>query len=158
MCNRAAMGCGIALGWFVHELDAVRSGPMAEYQYETESIPALIRSLLIDTRELIREEMALARAEIREEITAVGFAFGTAAVAALIGATLLCIALGGAIAYFLNWPTWAGYAIVTVLLLGGAYLLARYGRGQLVKLRELPKTNESVEENIAWMQTKSGMR
>src|SRR5690348_8804416 len=34
------------------------------------SVAALIRGLLDDTRDLIREEIALARAEIREEITA----------------------------------------------------------------------------------------
>jgi integral membrane sensor domain MASE1 len=129
---------------------------MAWYEaYETESIAGLIRSLLDDTRELIREEIALVRAEIREEITAVGTAFVAAAIAALIGATLLCVALGQAIAYFTNWPTWAGYAIVTVLLLGGAYLLVQYGRGHLGKARALPKTTESVKENMAWMQSKS---
>ncbi len=132
---------------------------MAEYEaYETESIAGLIRSLLDDTRDLIREEIALARAEIREEIAAtrtVGIAFGAAAVAAVLGATLLCIALGGAIAYFLTWPTWAGYAIMTVLLLSGAYLLVQYGRGHIGKIRALPKTTESVRENMAWMQSKS---
>jgi integral membrane sensor domain MASE1 len=158
MCNRAAMACGIALeGQFVN-VDAARSELMAEYERETESVPSLIRSLLVDARELIREEIALARAEIREEITTVGFALGAAALAALIGAALLCVALGGAIAYFLTWPTWAGYVIVTVLLFGGAYLLVRYGRGQLTRVGTFPRTTESVKENMAWMQSKSARR
>lgn len=125
----------------------------------THSIPEVIRSLLQDTRDLMREEIALARAEIREEIGAVqtvGIAFGSAAFAALLGATLLCVAIGGAIAYLLAWPSWAGYGIVAVLLLAGAYVLARYGRGQLAKVRALPKTTQTVKENLAWMQSKSG--
>jgi len=51
------------------------------------NIAGLVRGLLRDTRELIREEIALARAEIREEISAaqtVGIAFGSAALAALL--------------------------------------------------------------------------
>jgi hypothetical protein len=152
-------GChGIALDTSSGELDAVRSELMAEYGRDTESIPGLIRSLLDDTRDLIREEIALARAEVREEAQTVGFAFGAAALAALIGVTLLCVALGGAIAYFLNWPPWAGYGVMTVLLLGSAYLLVRHGRGHLMKARALPKTIESVKENMAWLQSKSARR
>src|SRR5262245_43248262 len=97
----------------------------------TSLIADLIRSLLQDTRDLIREEIALARAEIREEIGAVqtvGIAFGSAAFAALLGATLLGIAIGGLIAYLLAWPSWAGYGIVAVLLLITAFVLVRYGR------------------------------
>jgi integral membrane sensor domain MASE1 len=130
-------------------------------EYETESITGLIRSVLDDTRELIREEIALARAEIREEVTAartVGMAFGAAAVAAFIGATLLFITIGQAIAYFLQWPTWAGYGIVTVLLLGAAFMVVQYGRRRLANVRALPKTTESVKENLAWMQSKSAGR
>src|SRR5205823_3317948 len=121
----------------------------------------LIRGLLEDTRELIREEIALARAEIREEISAgqtVAVAFGAAAFGAFLGVVMLCITLGGAIAYFLNWPTWSGYGIVTLLLAGGAYVLVRYGRGRLAHIRALPKTSETVKENLAWMQSKSAER
>ena len=122
------------------------------------NIAGLVRGLLQDTRDLIREEIALARAEIREEISAaktVGIAFGSAALAALLGATLLCIAVGGAIAYAFGWPAWAGYGITAVLLLGGAIALVQYGRGQLAKVRALPKTTETVKENLAWVQSKS---
>jgi fructose-specific phosphotransferase system IIC component len=125
---------------------------------DTNSITALIRSLLQDIRDLIREEIALARAEIREEITtvqSVGIAFSSAALAALLGVTLLGIAIGGALAYFLGWPSWAGYGIVAVLFLIGAFAMVQYGRGRLARLRALPKTTQTVKENLAWMQSKS---
>ena len=126
-----------------------------------ESTPELIRSLFADTRDLIREEIALARTEIRDEVTAartVGAAFGGAAVAGVLGVTVLCIAIGGAIAYALGWPAWAGYGIVAVLLLAAAFLLVRYGRQQLGKLRALPKTTETLKENLSWIQSKSAQR
>jgi cytochrome c biogenesis protein CcdA len=122
-------------------------------EYETESIPGLIRSVLDDTRELIGEEIALARAEMQEEMTAartVGIAFGAAAVFAVLGATLLCISLGQVIAYFLQWPTWAGYGIVAVLALVTAYFVVQYGRRHLANVHALPKTTETVKENLAW--------
>jgi hypothetical protein len=128
-------------------------------EHEAESITGLVRGILDDTRDLIREELALARAEIREEISAVqtvGVAFGGAAVAATIGIVLLCIALGSALAYALNWPAWAGYGIVAVVLLGTAFALVQYGRTRLAQVRALPKTTETVKENLAWMQSKSG--
>jgi apolipoprotein N-acyltransferase len=130
-------------------------------QQEANSIPELIRSVLHDTRDLIREELALARAEVREEIAAVrtvGIVFGSAAFAGLLGATLLCIAIGGALAYALTWPAWTGYGIIAVLLLVGAFVLVRYGRNQLANVRALPKTTETVKENLAWIQGKSHER
>jgi len=125
----------------------------------TDSIPVLIRSLLDDTRDLFREEVALARAEIREEIAAartVGIAFATAAVVALVGVALLAVAIGGLIAWLASWPMWGGYLIVAIALLIVGFAIAGYGRGQLEKVRALPKTTQTVKENLAWMQNKSG--
>ena len=133
---------------------------MAE-QDETNSIPALIRSVVDDARELIREEIALAKAEIREEASAVqsvGIAFAGAALFAMIGVVLLCIALGGAIAYLFNAPAWVGYGIIAILLGGGAYFLMNWGRASLANIRALPKTTESLRENIAWIRSKSSSR
>jgi hypothetical protein len=128
---------------------------------DVNSIPGLIRGLLHDTRDLIREEIALARTEIREEISAaqtVGIAFGSGALAALLGATLLCIAIGGAIAYLLHWPAWSGYGIVGVLLLAASFALVQYARGRLARIRALPKTSDTLKENMAWIQSKSSAK
>jgi len=127
-------------------------------EHDAQSIAGLIRSVLDDTRDLIREELALARAEIREEVVAVqavAAAFAGAAIAAVLGVVLLCVAIGGALAYALKWPAWSGYGIVAVLLLGAAFGLFQYGRGRAAKVRALPKTTETVKENLAWMQSKS---
>jgi hypothetical protein len=130
-------------------------------EHEAATIPELIRSLLDDTRDLFREELALARAEIRDEISiarTAAVAFSGAAVAATIGVVLLCIAIGAGIAYMLSWPAWTGYGMVAVLLIGAAFVLVLYGRGRLTQIRALPKTTETVKENLAWMQSKSARR
>ena len=130
-------------------------------EYERDSIAGVIRSLLDDTRELIREELALARAEIREELAAVqmvGMSFAIAAGAALLGSVLLAIGIGGALAYLLGWPSWSGYLIVALLMLGGAFGLVVFARGRLAAMRALPKTTETLKENMAWIQSKSARR
>ena len=133
---------------------------MAEYDDRT-SIPTLIRGLLDDARELIREELQLARSEIREEIstaqTAV-IAFAISAAVGLMGAVLLSIAIGGAIAYFLRWPTWAGYGITAVLFLAAGWGLCLYARARLKAIRAIPETKDTMRENLTWMQNKSGLR
>jgi hypothetical protein len=124
----------------------------------SESVPSLIEGLLQDARDLIRQEIALARAEVREEVThlqSVGIAFGSAIVAAVLGATMLCFAVAVAIDYYTRWPAWTGYGIVTVLLFIGAVLLLKRGQANLAKIRALPQTTESVKENLTWMQSKS---
>lgn len=133
---------------------------MAEYDERT-SIPSLVRGLLDDARDLIREELQLARAEIREEISQVqsaAIAFSVAAAVGLIGAMLLSVAIGGAIAYFLRWPTWAGYGITAILFLAGGWGLCLYGRGRLRAVRAMPETTGTIKENLAWMQNKSVQR
>jgi multidrug transporter EmrE-like cation transporter len=61
----------------------------------------------------------------------VDVACGAAAVAVLGSVAVLCIATGKEIAYVLGWPTWAGYGIAAILVLGCAFVLSRYGRGRL---------------------------
>ena len=51
-----------------------------------------------------------------------------------------------------------GYGIVAVLLGAGAYLLVSRATTALGKIRALPKTQESLRENIAWMQSRSSSR
>ena len=123
----------------------------------SESIPALIRGVMEDARQLIRQEIALARVEIREEASKVqtaGIAFGAAAITGLIAVVLLCVALGGAIAYALSWPTWAGYGVVAILLAATAIGCVTMGRSRLSTVSALPNTTATVRENMAWIQGK----
>lgn len=128
---------------------------------EHTSIPGLIKGLLDDARDLIREELQLVRAEIREEVSALGtvaVAFAVAAVVGLVGAMLLSVALGGALAYVLRWPSWAGYGVVSLLLLAGGWALCLFARARLRGIRAIPNTTATMKENLAWMQNKSGTR
>src|SRR5262245_62940519 len=93
-------------------------------------------------RDELREEMLRPRIDDRV----------TAAVAALIGATLLCVAIANAITYYLSWPAWVGYGVVAILLLAVAFGFMQHGRGQLKNVRGLPRTTQTMKDNAAWIQ------
>jgi uncharacterized membrane protein YqjE len=127
----------------------------------TATIRTLVRDVLSDARELVREEVALLRAEVREqadEAKGLGMMFGGALVLALVGVALLCVAIAAAAAELFNVPQWASYLVLAVLLALGAYVLVSQGRKQASEMQVLPRTRESLRENVAWIQSKSSSK
>ncbi len=120
-----------------------------------DSIGGLVRGILTDLRTLIREEIALARVEIREQAgraRAAALSFGLAAAALAFGGAFLLIALAMGIADLLNWPVWAGFLIVAVLLsIVGLFTLSS-GRRQLRTFHAMPEeTVTTLKENSEWI-------
>jgi uncharacterized membrane protein YqjE len=120
-----------------------------------ESIRGLIRSILADIRTLIHEEIALARVEIREQAgraRTAAVSFGMAAAALLFAGTFLLIAIATAIADLLDWPIWAGFLIVAVLLSAAGWLTLASGRSQLRNVHAVPpETMSTLKENSEWI-------
>ena len=120
-----------------------------------EKIGGLIRGILTDLRTLVREEIALARVEIREQAgraRAAAMSFGLAAAALLFGVAFLLIAAATAIAELFAWPLWAGFLIIAVLLsLVGVVSLAS-GRKRLRTFHAVPhETVMTLKENSEWI-------
>ena len=120
-----------------------------------ETIRGLIRGILTDFRTLIHEEIALARIEIRESAgraKAAAISFGMAAGALLFAGTFLLIALATAIADLLDWPIWAGFLAVAVLLSAAGLITLSSGRTQLNKVHAVPpETMSTLKENSEWI-------
>lgn len=120
-----------------------------------ESMRGLLRGILMDLRTLIREELALARVEIREQAgraRAAAFSFGIALAALAFGGAFLLIALATAIADLLAWPVWAGFLLIALVL--GAIGLATlmFGRQQLKSVHAVPhETVSTLKENSEWI-------
>lgn len=115
------------------------------------SVGGLLRGALDDVRELFREEVALARAELRAELSkAVGAAarFGAGAVALWFAAMFLLVAVALGIAGLLEWPAWAGFGIVAVLLAATGALLLAAGRRAVRQVQPLPRTVGSIKETF----------
>ena len=127
---------------------------MAE-QYTNESIGGLIRGIFMDLRQLMREEIALARVEIREQAgraKAAALALGAAVAALAFGGIFLLIALAQGIADVFDWPMWAGFFVMALLLSIGGVVLLSTGRRQLRQVHAVPEqTVETLKENSEWI-------
>lgn len=115
------------------------------------SVSSLVRGALDDVRELFREELALARAELRAEMNKVAASavrFGVGGVALWFAAMFLFVTIALGINALLGWPAWAGFGVLTLLLgiTGGVMMLA--GRSAIREVRPMPRTLHTVKENF----------
>ena len=112
----------------------------------------LISGLLRDVRTLMRQEAALARSEIREEVGLAVIALAMLAVAAgtlgLAGLWML-VAVTRGIAYLFNWPLAAVYAGVGAALGVVGTVLFAIAWHQLHTLEMLPKTRETLRAHTS---------
>lgn len=118
---------------------------------QSESVTGLLRGALDDVRDLIREEVALARAELRYEagkVTAAGVQFGVAAVALWFAGMFLLVAAALGIATLFAWPAWAGFGVVGVLLAVAGLVAFISGRRAVRSVQPLPHTVESLKETF----------
>jgi protein-S-isoprenylcysteine O-methyltransferase Ste14 len=127
---------------------------MAELLHN-DSIGSLVRGVLMDIRDLMREEVALARVEIREQAGRAKLAaasLGAAAVALAFGGTFLLVAIAVGLADLLDWPVWTGFLIVALLLSVGGLVMLSSGRKKLRSVQPVPEeTVQTLKENSEWL-------
>lgn len=128
---------------------------MGTPDFVQDSIGGLIRGILTDIRTLIREEIALARVEIREQAgraKAAATSFGIAVAALAFGGIFLLVAVALGIASLLGWPAWTGFLVVAILLCVGGFFALSSGRKQLASVHALPgETVTTLKENSEWI-------
>jgi uncharacterized membrane protein len=127
---------------------------MAELGYQ-ESIGSLVKGIITDIRQLIRDEVALARVEMREQASRAKLAIsalGAAAAAMTLGLVFLLIALSVGIADLLGWPLWAGFLAVALLLSVAGFVMFSMGRRKMQSVHAVPEqTVQTVKENSEWI-------
>jgi hypothetical protein len=130
--------------------------------YERErdgSVSQLISGIVGDAQVLVRQEIALARQEISEELSnakQAGIKLGIAGGVLAIGGLLLLLALAQGVADLLNWPIWAGYALVGVVLAIVGYFLFSSAQKQIKDVRPIPEqTVETLKENVEWIKDRT---
>ena len=121
------------------------------------SVPELMRELAQETGTLVRQELALARAEVTQSVRRTGLGIGElggAAVTALLA--LGCLTACAVAALALAMPVWLAALIVGVLYGGVAAILGLRGRTEIAAAMP-PKpeqTIETVKEDVEWVKTR----
>jgi hypothetical protein len=116
----------------------------------TQSTSELVGQLFKQSSELVKKEVALAKAEVmvdlRREVK-MAERLGVAAVCALCGLNLLLVA--GALALALVLPGWAAALIVAAVVLALGALAAWLGWGKRVT-HPLERTQRTLKEDVRW--------
>jgi len=121
------------------------------------SIADVIRDALHDAQDLVRGEIALAKTEARNLVSRIGIGVALlagAAVALALGLILLMMTVAWAISSVLGWPVWAGFGIATLLAFILTAALAYLGKKRLTAGLNMPRTFETMKENLEWMRAR----
>lgn len=117
------------------------------------SLPELLSELTGDMTRLFRDEVELAKEELKQEgrkAGQAGAAFGGAAVIGLLAGVALVLFLGFALDSFL--PTWLAFLIVTIVLGAVAAVLGMQGRTKVQEIDPAPEqTIETLKEDAQWL-------
>jgi Putative Actinobacterial Holin-X, holin superfamily III len=118
----------------------------------------LLKAAISDAQQLIHSELALVKAEVRQEVSRIQVgvaAFAGAAIAAIVAVGLLATTIAWALSEGFGWPAWAGFAIVTVLMIVVAGALAYIGRRRFAAQQTMPVTVETIKENAKWIRART---
>jgi hypothetical protein len=133
-----------------------RTGPAAEAPSPETEIGALLGELGEETRLLLRQELELAKAEVKESTqhaTGVGAGFGAAALIGYLALAVLAVAAGLGLAEVM--PAGFAFLIVGGVLAAGAGIAFLIGRRSLRALSPVPtKTIETLKEDLAWLRAR----
>jgi hypothetical protein len=123
------------------------------------TLTQLVSGLVSDTKLLLRQELALAKHEIQEEVrktktalACLGAGIGIAA----IGGLLFIVMLVHLLSTLTAWPLWICYGIVAgICVIAGAALL--YGsKKQISDIDVVPlQTVQTMKENVRWIKEKA---
>ena len=124
---------------------------------EERTLGQLVSDASRDVSELVRYEIALAKAEVQRDIKrglTAGGLFGAAALLAVYATVALMISAGLGLAEVV--PAWLAFLIVALalLLIGGVLVLV--GRSQIGGIKPPERTIRSTKETIAVMRNRGG--
>lgn len=121
------------------------------------SLGDIVSDVSNDLSTLVKQELDLARAELKQEATRAGKGAGLLGGAGVAGHLVLVFA-SLALTFLLdNWMPLELAALITTLLWGAvAAVLAVRGRAELKKANpELPRTQQTLKEDASWARARN---
>jgi cytochrome c biogenesis protein CcdA len=119
------------------------------------SVTAMVQGIVDDAQELIKQQFALIRAEIKEDVRKgkeAAFSLAVGLVIAFLGCSLLALML----TELLHWsspdlPLWACHTIVGGILLAIGAALAFLGIKKFKSMNPMPEQSlTALKENLQW--------
>ena len=118
------------------------------------SLPELVSRLTDQSSRLFRQELQLAKTELRQEIRKAGRAggmFGGAAVTGFLALLLLSFAAAWALGDIEALNPALGFLIIGLIYAVVAAVLGMQGRNKAQEIdTSLPETTESIKEDVQW--------
>jgi uncharacterized membrane protein YqjE len=135
-------------------------GALGEYSYlgrsgVDRSAADLVRDIITNVQEMVRSEVRLAKAEVREETQKTVAGAKKLGVGAVAGLFALAFVLWSVAMMLMRvMPDWAATLTVGVVLGIMAAVLLSKARGEL-RVPKPEKTIENVKENVEWMKNQT---
>lgn len=129
--------------------------PTAPQSGETRSLGQIVGDITSDMSTLVRQEIDLAKSEMKQEVSKLGKGAGMLGAAGLAGYFTLFF-LSFALTYLLdNWMPLELGALIVALLWGiAAAVLALRGRKEIKQANpQLPVTQQTIKEDVQWAKT-----
>jgi uncharacterized integral membrane protein len=107
----------------------------------------LVRSAAADTTELVKQQIELTKAEVKENVRTAGSSFGLLAAGAVIlvvGVLFLLVTIAYVLVQ-LGLPVWAGFGIVTLFLFIVGAILVLVGRSRAKKIQGPERTMAALD-------------
>ncbi|HSN06307.1 MAG TPA: phage holin family protein [Candidatus Angelobacter sp.] len=118
---------------------------------EQQSLGSMVKGVTEDLSALVRGEIELAKTELRDTAKTAasgGAMLAVAGVTAFLGVIFLLLTLAWVLVQ-LGLPVWAGFGIVTLLLVVVAAILFLVGRKQLQSVKAPERTPASIAKTKA---------
>ncbi len=124
-----------------------------QLQNDERSLGDLFSELAAETGTLVRQEVALAQAEMTAKATRVGKNIGFLAVGGAVGyAALLAIVAGVILGFSYFMPAWIAAMLVGLIVGVAAYFMISAGLEELKRTNLTPeKSVESIKEDAQWL-------
>ena len=120
-----------------------------------QSMASLLAGIVSDLQTLVREEIALAKAEMIREWDKAKTAAGSMAVGAAVlalGGFFLCVTVVCVLAEVAKLPWWASFLIVGGALAVLGLVLFSTGKNKAAQVHVVPpQTAETLKENVQWI-------